>query len=87
MTGYLLFCAILDRGGLAGMSEISDKALTDDEFALLVRLLRRYVATDMDQFENWKFEGPHSTVYVEIGFNPGRQGTEDSYADLSHLLN
>ncbi len=68
------------------MNESLDTELTDDEFAQMVKLLRRYSATDMDQFDHWKFENSRSTVYIDIALQPTRQGTEGVYTDLSHLL-
>jgi len=63
-----------------------DQELSDEEFVLMVRLLRRYTATEMDQFEHWKFDGRFSTIYVDVSMYPSQNGNEDAYTDLGHLL-
>jgi len=64
-----------------------EQELSEDEFALMVKLLRRYAATDMDQHESWKFDIPPDTIYLIISMSPLYEGTEDSHINLNHLLN
>jgi len=64
-----------------------EQKLSEDEFALMVKLLKRYAATDMDQHESWKFDISSGTVYLILSMSPLYDGTEDSYSDLNHLLN
>jgi hypothetical protein len=44
--------------------------LTESEFKEMLNLLQRYVTTDMDQFEHWKFDSQKGTVYVELARAP-----------------
>jgi hypothetical protein len=55
------------------------------EFSQMIRLLNRYVSTDMDQWELWTFDTPLSKIYVNITLMPS--GPEDVYTNLNHLLN
>ena len=64
----------------------TDKKLSDDEFSSMVTLLRRYVETEMDQWELWKFDTSRSKTFVSVSMYPSHGGTEDAYTDLSHLL-
>ncbi len=63
-----------------------DEKLSDDEFAQMITLLRRYTATEMDQWELWKFDIPSSTIYVSVSMYPSHGGAADIYTDLGHLL-
>ena len=63
-----------------------DEKLSDDEFAQMITLLRRYTATEMDQWELWKFDIPSSTIYVSVSMGPVHGGEADMYTDLGHLL-
>jgi hypothetical protein len=40
--------------------------LTDEEFFLLLTMLRRYADTDMDQWDCWQLDSRHGKVYVQI---------------------
>jgi hypothetical protein len=42
-------------------AELSEAELRD-----LLRLLARYVAHDLDQWENWRFQTSHGPVYVAM---------------------
>ena len=68
------------------MSESLDERLSDEEFTQLARLLRRYSATDLDQFDHWKFDLPNCSVYVDLSLKPSHEDTDDWYTNLSHLL-
>jgi hypothetical protein len=60
--------------------------VTEEELRSLVRLLRRYSETDMDQFENWRFATSFGDVFVQISREPAPGATRDSYSDLDALL-
>ena len=63
-----------------------NEKLSDEEFAAMVRFLKRYVETEMDQWELWKFDSSRSTIYVNVSMYPSHEGAEDSYTDLGHLI-
>ena len=69
------------------MNESNDERLSDEEFTQMVELLRRYAATDLDQFDHWKFDVSNCTIYVDISLKPSHEDTEECYADLNHLVN
>ena len=68
------------------MSESLDKSLTKEEFAHLAKLLKRYAATELDQFDHWTFSLPNCTIYVDISMKPSDKDTENWYTDLDHLF-
>ena len=64
----------------------TNKKLSDEEFASMVRLLKRYAETEMDQWELWKFSSSRSKIYISVSMYPSHKGAEDSYTDLDHLI-
>ena len=52
----------------------------------MIEFLRRHTATEMDQWELWKFDIPVSTIYVSVSMKPSHEGAEDMYVDLNHLV-
>ena len=64
----------------------SVKALSDEEFILMLRLLHRYASTEMDQFDLWRFDTSSSRVFVEISWRPAPGADASAYTDLSHLI-
>lgn len=51
-------------------------ALSQDEFDLMVRLVARYVAWDVDQFDHWEMPTPSGdAMYVDF-----HQGTTEAYS-------
>tara|TARA_R110002072_G_scaffold166852_1_gene320218 strand:+ start:362 stop:556 length:195 start_codon:yes stop_codon:yes gene_type:complete len=59
-----------------------DKRLTDDEFALLLDLLRRFSATDLDQFDHWRLKNARGDlIYIEVSRKPSH-GCESAYRDI-----
>ena len=58
--------------------------LSDEEFKRMINLLNRYVETEMDQWELWKFNTSFSTVYINISMKP--EGSVEAYTDVSHLV-
>jgi hypothetical protein len=56
--------------------------MTDEEFEQLRSLLRRYCATELDQWELWKTETPYGTAFVDIT-RVVREGTSlDTYVSI-----
>lgn len=53
---------------MVGMTDA--QGLSDEEMLTLVSLLRRYVAHDMDQWENWRFATEYGDVFVSISRKP-----------------
>ncbi len=52
------------------------------EFWLLMKLLKRFVETDMDQFERWEMKTKLGPVYVDIsrqsdGYNYNKIGKDE----------
>lgn len=62
---------------------LEDK-LSDDEFRQMFRLLHRYASTEMDQWDNFKFDYNYGKVFVSISLSAG--GHEDAFVDVSHLV-
>ncbi len=64
----------------------SNEKLSNAEFAQMLNLIKRYVNTEMDQWELWKFDTSFSKIYINISMEPSHPGTEDSYTDINHLF-
>ena len=60
------------------------KKLTDDEYATLFRLLKRYSETEMDQFDLWKFKSEYGEVFISVSRKAF--GSPESYSDISKFL-
>lgn len=58
--------------------------LSDAEYKQMFQLLHRHVETQMDQWDQWKFEGTHGKVYITIAMYPLYD--EDGWVDVTHLL-
>lgn len=63
----------------------SKQKLSKDEFREMLSLIKRYVTTEMDQWELWKFSTDFGNIYIDISMIPSRP--EEAYVDLSHLMN
>ncbi|WP_367154810.1 hypothetical protein [Methylomonas sp. HYX-M1] len=63
---------------------ISTEKLTEEEFKEMIRKLSRYVESEMDQWEFWKFKASFGQIYVSVSMRP--DAAEDAYIDLSHLI-
>jgi len=50
----------------------------------MLTLLNRYVITEMDQWELWKFETGYGKIYIEISMEPS--GADEAYIDVTHLI-
>ena len=65
------------------MGSDGTEKLSDDEFALLLDLVRRFSATDLDQFDHWRLKNAHGDyIYVEVSRAPSH-GCESSYRDIA----
>lgn len=64
----------------------AENKMTDAEYLEMLRLLRRYASTELDQFDLWKFDTEFGTVYVDVSRKPAWEGYEDAYTDINHLL-
>jgi hypothetical protein len=56
--------------------------LTDDELHLMASLLRRFSASDLDQWENWRFTSPYGEVYVSMSRAPAPGATPIAYDNI-----
>jgi len=63
-----------------------ESKMSQDEFVLMLKLLKRFASTEMDQFALFKFDTSFSKIYVNMSMCPPVEGTEDMYSELSHLL-
>jgi hypothetical protein len=59
-------------------------SLTEDDLKQLAKLLARYAAHDLDQFEHWCVESPHGQVFIEITRQP-RPGSWQTIWPLPHI--
>ena len=62
----------------------SREKLSAEEFKAMVQMIGRYVESEMDQWELWKFHSSFGRVYVNISMKP--DASEDAYVDLNCLI-
>lgn len=62
----------------------SQQKLTDQEFRTMFTLLHRYVRTEMDQWELWKFDTTYGKIYIEVSMESS--GADEAYIDVTHLI-
>jgi hypothetical protein len=62
----------------------SHQPLTEQEFRTMFTLLHRYVRTEMDQWELWKFDTDFRKIYIDVSMDPS--GSEEAYIDVTHLI-
>ncbi|MCF2858400.1 hypothetical protein L1286_13005 [Pseudoalteromonas sp. SMS1] len=60
------------------------KKMTNEEFSQMVTLLSKFANTDMDQFENWKFECEFGEVFVSLSLDV--QGDKSVYTDVTRAI-
>ncbi len=58
--------------------------LSESEFSEMLRLIHRFSVSEMDQWEQWKFDSEFGKVFVSITRQPS--GPEEAYAELTHML-
>jgi hypothetical protein len=56
-----------------------DDRMTTDEFDQMRELLRRFAATELDQWVMWRTETAHGPVYVSIKRIPDPGASEGAY--------
>jgi len=56
--------------------------LNDGELRQLAVLLARYVTHDLDQFDLWRVETPHASVFVDISLRPRADVSEGLYQTI-----
>lgn len=58
--------------------------LTDEEHKQMVRFLYRFANTELDQFENAKFDTEFGTVFFSISRSSG--GDDDAFHDITNVI-
>ena len=58
--------------------------MTDEEFEQMITLLSKFVETEMDQFELWKFQSRYGETFVNISMYPEGDGT--AYTDVTKAI-
>ncbi|KZN39331.1 hypothetical protein N480_00450 [Pseudoalteromonas luteoviolacea S2607] len=61
-----------------------NKKMTDEEFSQMITLLSRFIDTEMDQFESWKFESEYGVIYVNISMYAA--GDSSAYTDVTKAI-
>ena len=81
-------CDVIYEAGELNEGDILDSTdkLSNAEFVQMLKMIKRYVNTEMDQWELWKFDTSFSKIYINISMEPSHPGTEDAYTDVTHLL-
>lgn len=62
----------------------ADQKLSEKEFSQMIRLLKRYVTTEMDHWELWTFDTEFSKIYVNISMKPF--GSKEAYSNLNNFI-
>lgn len=60
------------------------KRLTEKEFTQMIKLLHRYVNTEMDQWELWFFDTDFSRIYIDISMKT--KCSEKAYTNLNNIV-
>lgn len=61
------------------------KKLTEKEFTQMIKLLHRYVNTEMDQWELWFFDTNISRIYIDISMIT--TSSEEAYTNMNTIIN
>ena len=59
--------------------------LSEKEFTQMIKLLNRYVVTEMDQWELWSFDTNFSKIYIEISMKT--EYSDEAYTNMNHIIN
>jgi hypothetical protein len=62
----------------------STDTVSKEEFKELIQMLKKYVESEMDQWEMWKFHSSRGPIYINISMMP--DASEDAYIDLNHFI-
>ena len=65
----------------------SIEKLTDEEMIQMFKLVKRYVETEMDQFENWKFDSKYGKVYLSIAISVSKEAEDAFLMFRTFLIN
>lgn len=57
---------------------------TNPGLKTMFALLNRYVITEMDLWELWKFDTTYGKIYIEVSMEPSRAA--EAYVDVTHLI-
>ena len=58
--------------------------MNEEDIKTMFKLMKEYSEEEMDQWDSWKFNSKYGKVY--ISFDRKSNGYEDSYNDISELL-
>ena len=58
--------------------------MTVEEFEQMITLLSKFVETEMDQFESWKFQSRFGETFVNISAYP--EGDGSAYTDVTKAI-
>ena len=61
-----------------------EEKLSEEEYRTMFRLLYRHALTEMDQFDDFKFDTQFGKIFVSISMKSG--GYDDAFTDVSHLI-
>lgn len=62
-----------------------DEKLSEKEFSQMIKLLHRYVNTEMDQWELWSFDtAKYSKIYIQISL--GTTYSDEAYISLNKII-
>ena len=61
-----------------------ESKLTDEEHRQMVKFLYRYANTELDQFENVKFDTKHGRVYISI--SRSSDGYDNAFDDITDVI-
>ncbi len=67
------------------MSGRRDTRLTDDEYRQLLRLLRRWCDTELDQFEHLVIPSRYGDVYAAFGREPISEQLAENYVRVADI--
>jgi len=57
--------------------------LNEDEFSLMLQLIQRYSKTELDQWNQWKFDSKFGKVFFSISRS---SDNKDSFEDVTHMI-
>ena len=62
----------------------NEQRLSEEEFAGLLKALKRHAETDLDQWAEWKIESARGPIFITVSVAP--LTSEEHYVDVTHLL-
>ena len=64
---------------------MSSKKLSDEEFALMLGLIKRYAESEMDQSDMMRFDASHGQVFFNITMSDSL--IDEAYTDVTYIMN